>query len=416
MSPLRIAVVASWLVLMLAVWPAAASPWDFAPPIEVTLERPGVFHHLESAGRKNLAVAGQIVGLVWEDNSSGHPQVYAAFRRRLEAARFSAPIRVSTGGEAYEPVIVALGADRFLLAWEQDGAVWARTAELRRAEAHLGPVTRLGMPGSRQVSLAASPVVKARAAAVWVQRMPSGQGRVFAASLVVQPTGELHLAGQPVAPDPVDADQLYPSVVVVGHTVTVAWEDRRHGHTVLYYAHAPDGRRFGRAAVLNELPPPRSEIYGKGTGVMRVVLAPHGAGGVAAAWLDKRELAVGYDVYAAFSADGGARFGANEEVQDDFGNPYSQWHASLAADRAGRVVVAWDDDRDGTGDVWISWRTATGWSEDLAVPGASGPGIQSDPVIALDEDGGLHLAWLERSDPLAPTRIRYTAGRLRPEN
>ncbi len=137
---------------------------------------------------------------------------------------------------------------------------------------------------------------------------------------------------------------------------------------------------------------------------------------MAAAWLDKRELAVGYDVYAAFSADGGAHFGRNEKVQDEFGNHISQWHASLAADAAGRAVVVWDDDRDGSADVWLSWRTGDGWSEDLAVPGASGPAIQSEPVIALDGNGDLHLAWLERTDPLAPTRLRYTVGRLRAEN
>ncbi len=257
--------VATAVALPSAVW---AAPWDFAPPVDIAPPRAGVYHHLESAGRKNIAVAGRTVGLVWEDNSSGRPQIYAAFRR-LAGGRFSAPRRVSTGGEAYEPVIVALGADRFLIAWEQDGAVWARTAE---AAGGFGPATQLAPPGSAQASLAVS---SAQAiVAVWVQR-EHHRGRVYTAPIGLDTRGRPHLAAEPLAPDPVEADQLYPSVAVVGHGVTVAWEDRRHGHTVLYYAHAPDGRRFGRSAILNEIPPPRSERYGKGTGVMRVALAAH---------------------------------------------------------------------------------------------------------------------------------------------
>lgn len=393
---------AVWLWLAIAAADAPAAPWEFAPPIEVSPARAGVFHHLESSGRKNLAVSGQVVGLVWEDNHSGGTQVYVAFRN-LDQDRFTAPARVSTGKAAYEPVIAALGAGAFVIAWEQDEAVWARVA----AAGALGPAVVLAPRRAGQVSLAAS--APDTVVAVWVQR--SGhQGRVRMAPLAVdRAAGKLRLAAEPVEPDPVAAEQLYPTVAVVGRRVTVAWEDRRHGHTVLYYAHAPDGRHFGPAKILNEIPP-RSEGYGKGTGVMRVSLAAHGPQGVAAAWLDKRELAVGYDVYAAFSEDAGARFGANEKVQDEFGNHISQWHASLTADVAGTAVVAWDDDRDGSGDIWLSWRTASGWSEDMAVPGASGPGIQSDPVLALDAVGNLHLAWIERDAPLAPTRLRYTVG------
>ncbi len=391
-------------VLLLSTVPAAtaAASWEFAPPIEVSAARAGVFHHLESSGRKNLAVSDSVVGLVWEDNHHGNAQVYAAFRN-LDQDRFTAPVQLSTGRVAYEPVIAGIQGGKFVVAWEQDGAVWARVA----GPGGVGPAAPLAMPDSSQASLAASSPDSI--VAVWVQRR-GNHGRIYMAPLALDRTTEsVQLAAEPIAPDPVSAEQLYPAVAIVGRQVTVAWEDRRHGHTVLYYAHAKDGRRFGPSAILNEIPPPGP--YGKGSGVMRVSLAAHGPRGVAAAWLDKRELAVGYDVYAAFSTDAGAHFGANEKVQDEFGNNISQWHASLAADATGTIAVAWDDDRDGTEDVWLSWPTASGWSEDLAVPGASGAGIQSDPVLALDAAGNLHLAWLERDAPLGPTRLRYTVGR-----
>jgi len=63
--------------------------------------------------------------------------------------------------------------------------------------------------------------------------------------------------------------------------------------------------------------------------------------------------------------------------------------------------------------VWLSWRDKEGWSDDLAVPGASGPGVQSAPSIAMDEAGNLHLAWVEKADLNSPSRIRYVFGRLK---
>jgi hypothetical protein len=42
------------------------------------------------------------------------------------------------------------------------------------------------------------------------------------------------------------------------------------------------------------------------------------------------------------------------------------------------------------------------------VPGAAGPGEQSDPVILLDAQGILHLAWLDRDDTGA-TRLMHAS-------
>ena len=76
-------------------------------------------------------------------------------------------------------------------------------------------------------------------------------------------------------------------------------------------------------------------------------------------------------------------------------------------------MAAWDDSRarwqddDERGDVMISWTLGDGWSEDMPVPGASGEGYQGSPAIHVDAAGGLHLAWIERQQMEAPTRLRY---------
>jgi len=182
------------------------------------------------------------------------------------------------------------------------------------------------------------------------------------------------------------------------------WEDRRFKHTVIMAAHSADGKKFAPPyRMINVL---RGSVLGAGLGSMRPTLASCGNACLIAGWLDKRNFLAGYDVYAGFSQDGGRTFGDNIQVQDSFGDDLPQWHASLAANSAGRVVAVWDDDRDGTADVWLSDWNGKSFSDNVSVPGAHGPGVQTDPVIYLDASDSLHIAWLERIEG-GGTRLRY---------
>jgi hypothetical protein len=157
---------------------------------------------------------------------------------------------------------------------------------------------------------------------------------------------------------------------------------------------------------------PGTEL-GRGTGAMRPAIAGHGDGLVSAVWLDKRDFLSGYDVYSARSTDGGAHYGADTKVQDSFGDAIAQWHAGIAGNRRGDLAIAWDDTRDGSPDIWLSWPEGAGWADNVAPALASGPGAQSDPALALDEAGDLHLAWIER-DTEGRSRLRYAIGRRHP--
>ena len=391
---------AVWVFALLAT-PAQAAPWEFSAPLDVTPEQPGVFHQLDSAGRKHIAVSGDTVAVVWEESRGGVSQVTVAFKP-LSAKVFSLH-RVSDGATAGVPVIAPLGGGRFLLAWEQDGDLHARTAEA----AALGAPVRLAQKAS-QPSLA---VLDKKIVAVWSEER-AGHPRIRIAHLTLdgQRVG-FDAAVQDVDVAPPKAEQHYPDVALTPAGVAVAWEDRRKGHTMLLHTFSKDGRYFGKPKILNEQPPRLSKIYGKGMGVARVALARHGKRGVVATWLDKRNFLEGYDIYAGFARDG-TRFGKNEKVQDDFGNNISQWHAALTADSHGRVVAIWDDDRDGTADLWLAWPESAGqWSESRPVPVASGPGQQSSPAVAFDVAGKLHLVWVERETEETPTRLRYAVGK-----
>ena len=388
------------LVFLAWLWSATAlaTPWEFGEPVTVSASRPGVFHHLEAAGRQSIALSAGTVAIVWEDNHDGAARAYVAWRaaNNKEFVRR----RLSEKQAAYEPVVTALPQGDFVFGWEEDGHVWVRTG----GPAGFGAALKLSRAEAAQITLAAGEL---GVFAAWAER----SGRHMAIRCARLKTGAaLSVEPAQAVTAPQEDDQIYPALVVLKSAVVIAWEDRRDGHTVILHARTQDGRKFSKAQALNEQPQQRSQTLGRGTGAARVTLARLDAEHAAAAWLDKRNFLGGYDVYTAQSEPGVARFLPNELIVDDFGRNIGQWHAAIAA-QAGLLAVAWDDDRDGSSDIWLSWREASGWSENLAVPGAAGTGIQASPAMTMDEDGGLHMAWIEQQNANAPTRLRYIEAR-----
>lgn len=385
-----------------------AQPWVFSAPLTVSrASEKNVFHHLESSGRRNIAVSGNTVALVWEDDSdAGTPRIYLA-RKRLDADQFSSIMRISGEGEAFEPTITALDEGHFALAWEENDQVSVRIA----TPGGLGPIVRLGKPYSAQASLTGY----ADRLLLVFRQQKDRFGQVVFQELKI--TNQLQLS--PSESCQVDSgslidDQLYPVVVFSKNAINVAWEDRRLGHTVIMFSHSePDERcRFSPPTRVSEAPPgPKSE-FGTGHGVARVSLATYDEFGVYAAWADKRDFQEGYDIYGAAKQSDHA-FSKNERIQDDFGAEYRQWHASASGHPAGHLVVAWTDEREATKDVLFSWLEQGAWSDDNAVPGASGKGIQYHPSIVLDADGDLHVSWIHRDEEGGATQVRYQHGKLR---
>ncbi len=394
--------------LLLAAAPAAAAPpWAFDEAIDVTTAHgPAIFHHLESAGRRGIAVSDATVAVTWEDNRGGRPACYVALKRPQDS-RFATEIRLSGDAPAYEPVVAALGGGRFLAAWEEGGRPHLRLLSAAGA----GKIVRIESEGG-QITLAAA---EGGVVAAWARR--EGRfSRIVAAAVTVDGDDVRIEAPRPVDPAPPVDDQQYPALTVGPRgIVNVAWEDRRHGHTRIVRSRAADARTFSPLEQVNELSSMRNtQGLGRGMGAMRVSLARFGAEGLVAVWADKRDFLSGYDVYAGLSRDGGGRFERNEKVQDGFGNDIAQWHPAVAAHASGAIAVAWDDDRDGTPDIWLSWKTASGWSDDVTPAGATGAGAQVEPVLALDDAGDLHLAWIDKQGLNATTRIRYLRGRRGP--
>ncbi len=69
--------------------------------------------------------------------------------------------------------------------------------------------------------------------------------------------------------------------------------------------------------------------------------------------------------------------------------------------------------RMGDSDIWLVSLDEDGeWGQNVSPVAASGSGEQSHASVALDESGGLHLVWIDRENPVAPTRLWYRYGEL----
>ncbi|MGE5318911.1 MAG: hypothetical protein ACM3KD_01900 [Hyphomicrobiaceae bacterium] len=388
---------AALLLLAVAAGTAHAA-WQWSAPLTVNSVRSAkIYPHMESANRRNVAVSGTTVGVVWEDNRSGEPQCYLATKEKA-AANFQPEIRLSQA-ECYEPAVIALDGGRFVAAWEEGGKVHACVLPGGAAQA-------LSEAGAGQVTLATG---AGKLYAAWAEQ--AGQFRHIVVARLGEAAGKLRESpAQPVETALPSADQGWPALAVAGDgSVTVAWEDRRERHTVPMTSYSSDGRSFAPPLHLTDVHRGsglgRSMGLGAGTGAMRPTLTAWGAQGVVAVWLDKRDFLSGYDVYAAF--DPGTRhFGRNVKVQDSFGDNMAQWHAQIVGGADGRLLALWDDARDGTPDVWLADWDGAAFGDNVAVPAAAGPGVQSDPAAVLDAAGTLHVVWLEQ-DEKAGTRVRY---------
>src|SRR4030066_181163 len=213
---------------------------------------------------------------------------------------------------AMPPAFAARGSGRFLRGGEQNSGVWVRSG----GPQGLDPAVKLGGVEAGQITLATG----ARGTyAAWAQRHGRHRQIVAAPLTLRAPNKAVRAgAGRPGDPAPPVDEQLSPTLAVTAKGVTVAWEDRRHGHTALLTSFAEPGKAFGSATELNEVVQ-KSATYGRGSGVTRATLAVFGAAPVGAAWMDKRNFRTAYDIYGAISRDGGRRFGKTEWVRDSFG-------------------------------------------------------------------------------------------------
>jgi hypothetical protein len=197
------------------------------------------------------------------------------------------------------------------------------------------------------------------------------------------------------------------NMCAVGSTVHLAWEDDRNGQDDIWYQRSTDGGlTFLPADVQLDASGPAA-----GDGDFGVKIACEGSI-VAVAWDEEVTSATIEEMRVNVSTDGGTTFNGDTLVggyiagTDDVDDPQ-------VTVSGGNVIVAWEDDRNGTDNAFAATSTDGGltWGADAliattssafpnltatdsgAVINFSGPsGFPDDPQCAVSRDGG--LTWL----------------------
>lgn len=391
-----------------------AQEWSFSNPITISDSADKTFHHLESSGRRNIAIASQIVAVVWEDNRDGIASIYLALKN-INQNDFSTELKISHTEDAFEPSIVALSDNRFAISWEEENHVFVRVVNVAKIKSpKLGKRLKLPIEHAMQASIA----VNQEHVFVTLAERYGRISRIRLVQLLLEQKINLSMVKHcKVDSKDVKDEQLYPSVVLQNKNgkkyIVLAWEDRRMGHTIIMGSESKADQfcQFSPIQRISKREGSSNLPYGKGHGVSRVALGNYGDSGIMAAWADKRNFREGYDIFAAeYGAP--AQWSDNQKVQDDFGGVARQWHATIAGHPNGLRLVAWSDERENSSDVFYSWYEKGEWSDDLPVPGASGEGEQTHPSITMDTDSNIHMAWVYRSQVGGITKLKYIMGRF----
>ena len=395
------------VLLLLSVNSYATDKWLFSEKTAVTRKpQAGVFLHLDGSNRKHIAVSQNIVLVVWEDDHSSDPQVYLSYKER-SADHFSKQVLVSSGTEAYEPAVANLSNDGFVVTWEQDAAVYAR---LFINKALITPPIKL----SKAVAGHATVITLENKVYIAWREQIGREWFLKVAFLKVSEGQQLSvIQHKSVEVEGIKSALLYPALAVSELGLSITWEDRRAGHTRLMFSYSSDqAQSFSEPQYLNEFYSNRNE-FDKGNGVTRVSIAAFAEDELIAAWMDKRRGENGYGIFSALGADWGPAFGPNERVHSQFGDNLPHYNPATAGNKKGDFVVVWDDYRHGNSDIWMSsYDDDSEWTEDYTPAIASGEREQSHPAISLDEQGNLHMIWMDRFDLNSPAQIWYSSGKL----
>lgn len=179
----------------------------------------------------------------------------------------------------------------------------------------------------------------------------------------------------------------------VGKTLHLVFSDAREGNAEVYYRRSDDAgatwgpeRRVTSSAGISWFP--------------SVAVGPDGT--VHIVWDDDRSGT--RTIYYRRSADGGASWDAETVISTGAGKA---WYPDVAADAQGRVVAAWQDQRNGAGEIYLRRSLDGGktWESELRLTNAS---YESErPTLSVDGKGRLHLAWYDWRDDPSRAEVYY---------
>jgi len=121
-------------------------------------------------------------------------------------------------------------------------------------------------------------------------------------------------------------------------------------------------------------------------------------------WQDNRRG--NWDIYGATSLNG-ISWSAEQQIADsDNDHNYNQINPALAVDSRSpsRAYVGWQDDRAGNMDIYIA-ESSDAFATNVCMQVTSNTSAQTDPAIAVDSSGTVHLLWTDARNTANGTDI-----------
>lgn len=230
----------------------------------------------------------------------------------------------------------------------------------------------------------------------WVDARNGGTNRDIYAQRIASDSGGLW-ATNGVALCSAANDQTTATIASDGAGgAIVSWEDTRTGIDETY------AQRISPAGIVQWAANGVAVSNGAGAELLPTILAD-GTGGAIVTWVDTRQYPSSQmDIYAQrLSSAGLPQWGAGGVVVCDFTG--DQFYPALTSDGAGGAIVAWEDHRDGVGsDIYARRVTAAGavlWgSATRGVAISTATDLQFFPVIARDDSGGAIISWQDNRE------------------
>lgn len=172
----------------------------------------------------------------------------------------------------------------------------------------------------------------------------------------------------------------YPSIAIdTGGRIHMVWQDQKSGNTEIFYKRSTNGGNSWSAT---------TRLSWSAGNSNRPFIAADPGGGIHVAWPD--DTPGNKEIYYKRSANGGVTWSALTRLTWNSGDSISP---SIAAYSSIGIVIAWEDDTPGKGEIF-SKRSTDG--------GATWTGFarltwntenSTHPSIAADTGAGIHLAW-----------------------
>ena len=370
--------------------------------------------HTFSSGGHSMAMFGDSLYAVWYDVRSGNADVYLA--KSMDGGRTFGPNKRvnddATTAVQYKPSIGVDGQGAIYIAW-RDGR--KGNADIFFAKSIDGGKTfsrNIQINDDRGVAYQGNPTLavnsKGLVAVAWSDAR-NGKDDIYIT--VSKDQGRTFSANRRVNDDPETTAHSHPSLAVdETGAVYAAWEDFRKDNSDIYLARSLDGgATFSPNRRVNDDTGSAPQISPS--------LAIGPSGQILLAWADFRNSAVtlppphsaageeqrwevsrlgNADIFFARSLDGGTTFSSNIRLNDDPATA-AQAFPSLTVNPQGVVAAAWEDFRNGDGDIYMVKSLDLGRTFDAnrRVNDDSGKADQSHPSVALGPGGKAYLIWTD---------------------